>query len=619
MSYRPIEDYGVIGDLRTVALVALDGSLDFLCLPDIDSPTVFGALLDDERGGGFRIGPAVEGARLKQLYLPDTNILLTRFLSEDGVGEVVDFMPVGSIRHTHAVVRRVKGVRGTFRFRLRCAPRFDYARLPHRIEQHPGEVFFVPERGAQGGAGSGHAVALRLQSPVDLRVEGDDVVAEFELGPDETLDFVLEAVSPGEHSPASGDRWAERAFRHTHAFWHEWLSGSAYRGRWQEEVSRSALAMKLLTSARYGSIAAAATFGLPELVGGERNWDYRYTWIRDASFTAAAFVRLGFHDEARAFVRWVEQRYRESAEPGRLQIMYGVDGRHELTEEILPHLSGYEGSSPVRVGNGAYDQLQLDIYGELLHLVDLYDEHVGAVSHELWSHVSDSVNWVTDNWRLADEGIWETRGGRQEFLYARLMCWVALDRGLRIAARRSLPAPRERWAAVRDEIHAEIHKEFWDERQEAFVQYRGGSTLDAASLLMPLMGFISPVDPRWLSTLRAVEDSLVEDSLVYRYRSGDGASDGLSGTEGTFSMCSYWFIQCLTEAGEVDRAQLFFEKMHSYANHLGLYAEEMDGTGRNLGNFPQAFTHLGLVSAALCLNGALAKRTGPAAGPRSSR
>lgn len=600
MSYRPIEDYGVIGDMHTVAMVALDGSLDFLCLPDFDSPMVFGALLDDSRGGSFRIGPAAEGARLKQLYLPDTNILLTRFLSEDGVGEVVDFMPVGSIRHTHAVVRRVKGVRGTFRFHLRCAPRFDYARLPHRIEERPGEVFFVPE--------GGDAMSLRLQSPVELRIEGGDAVAEFALGPDETLDFVIEAVPAGADSPASSPRWAERAYRHTHAFWHEWVSGSTYEGRWREEVTRAALAMKLLTSVRHGSIAAAATFGLPELVGGERNWDYRYTWIRDASFTAAAFTQLGFHDEVRAFVRWVERRYHETTEPGRLQIMYGIDGRHELTEEILPDLSGYRGSSPVRIGNGAYDQLQLDIYGELLHMVDLYDQQVEPVSYELWSHLRDSVDWVAAHWQSPDEGIWETRGGRQEFLYARLMCWVALDRGLRIAGRRSLPAPLERWYTVRDQIHADIHESFWNAERGTFVQRRGGTTLDAATLLMPLMGFVSPVDPRWLSTLRAIEDSLVEDSLVYRYRTDDGASDGLSGTEGTFCMCSYWFIQCLTEAGELDRAQLFFEKMHSYANHLGLYAEEMDGTGRNLGNFPQAFTHLGLVSAALCLNEALTKR-----------
>ncbi|MEE1939815.1 glycoside hydrolase family 15 protein [Streptomyces sp. TRM 70361] len=606
MAYRPIEDYGLIGDLHTVALVALDGSLDYLCLPDFDSPTVFGALLDSSRGGSFRIGPATEGARLKQLYLPDTNVLLTRFLSPDGVGEVVDFMPVGTMRHTHAVVRRVKGVRGRFRFALRCGPRFDYARIEHRIEQRPGEVFFVPEGREES--------ALRLQTPVATRIESGaasgtggagDVVAEFELGPDQTADFVLEAVPPGTATPAAGPRWAERAFRHTCAFWRDWVRSSTYTGRWREEVLRSALAMKLLTSVRHGSIAAAATFGLPELVGGERNWDYRYTWIRDGSLTAAALVGLGFHEEARGFVRWVEQRYRESEEPGRLQIMYGIDGRHELDEEILSYLEGYRGSSPVRVGNGAWNQLQLDIYGEFLMLADLYDERVEPVSHQLWGHLRDSLEWVAANWRLPDEGIWETRGGRQEFLYARLMCWVALDRGLRIAQRRSLPAPLEKWLDVRDEIHTEIHRAFWNDRRKAFVQHRGSFTLDAASLLMPIVGFVSPVDPHWTATLRAIEETLVEDSLVYRYRTGEGASDGLNGTEGTFCMCSYWFIQCLAMAGQTEKAELFFEKMHTYANHLGLYAEEMDGTGRNLGNYPQAFTHLGLVSAAMCLDRAL--------------
>jgi GH15 family glucan-1,4-alpha-glucosidase len=291
--------------------------------------------------------------------------------------------------------------------------------------------------------------------------------------------------------------------------------------------------------------------------------------------------------------------------------MFGINGRRELTESVLTHLHGYEGSAPVRIGNGAYDQLQLDIYGELLLLVDTFDERIERVSYALWGHLRDSVEWVAAHWQDPDEGIWEVRGGRQEFLYARLMCWVALDRGLRIAARRSLPAPQHRWLEIRDEIHDSIHEAFWDDKIQAFVQHRGSHTLDAATLLMPLVGFISPHEPRWLSTLHAIEDELVEDSLVYRYRTRGEALDGLSGTEGTFCMCSYWFIACLAQAGDLDRAQLFFEKMHSYANHVGLYAEEMDGTGRYLGNFPQAFTHLGLVGAALRLDEALtAQRRG---------
>ncbi|GGK40199.1 glucoamylase [Pilimelia terevasa] len=600
MGYQRIEDYGVIGDLHTVALVSTTGSLDYLCLPDFDSPTVFAALLDDESGGRFGIGPAVDGARLRQLYLPDTNVLLTRFLCGDGVAEVTDFMPVGTMRHAHAVVRRVTGVRGRFRFRVQCAPRFDYGRQPHRVEQRDGEVLFIPK--------GGDAPTLRLHTPVPLEVVGDDAVAELVVEPGRTLDFVLEVVEPGRASPAAGSRWAARAFAHTVGYWRDWAGRIRNGGRWRSEVVRSALAMKLLTSQRYGSIAAAATFGLPELVGGQRNWDYRYTWIRDGSLTAATLVDLGCADEPRAFLNWVTQRYRESPEPGVLQIMYGIDGRRDLTESTLPHLRGYLDSRPVRIGNGAYDQLQLDIYGELLHLVDRFDAAVEPVTYELWCHLRASVDWVAANWRRPDEGIWEVRGGRHEFLYARLMCWVALDRAVKIARRRSLPGPVADWERVRDEIHADIHAGFWHAGKRAFVQYRGADTVDAASLLMPLMGFVSPVEPRWLDTLRAIERELVEDSLVYRYRTAAGAADGLAGTEGTFCMCSYWFIHCLTLAGDADRAQFYFEKMHSYANHLGLYAEEMDGTGRYLGNFPQAFTHLGLVGAARALDAALAAR-----------
>ncbi|GIE85810.1 glycoside hydrolase family 15 protein [Actinoplanes regularis] len=600
MVFHRIEDYGIIGDLHTVGLVSIDGSLDYLCLPDFDSPTVFAKLLDDANGGNFQIGPAASGARLRQLYLPDTNVLLTRFLSTDGVGEVTDFMPVGTMRHAHAVVRRVKGVRGRFRFRLNCAPRFDYGRRHHSTTQNPGEILFHTD-GADG-------LTLRLHTPVAARIVDGDVDTEFELGPDETLDFVLEAISPDAETPAAGPRWAERAYTHAVAYWRDWAAQATYQGRWRSEVIRSALALKLLTSQRHGAIAAAATFGLPELVGGERNWDYRYTWIRDGSLTAAALVDLGFTDEPRAFLHWIGQRYDESTEPGRLQIMYGIDGRPDLTETTLPHLDGYASSRPVRIGNGAHRQVQLDIYGELLHLVERFDDRVEPVTYELWCHLRASVDWVVANWRRADEGIWEVRGGPQEFLYARLMCWVALDRALRIAQRRSLPAPIQRWWEARDDIHREIHEQFWDPGRRAFVQHRGACTVDAASLLMPLAGFLSPVEPRWLDTLKAIDRELVEDSLVYRYRTAQGADDGLSGTEGTFCMCSFWFIHCLTLAGDLDRAQFYFEKMHSYANHLGLYAEEMDGTGRYLGNFPQAFTHLGLIGAARSLDAALTAR-----------
>ena len=568
MAYKPIEDYGMIGDLRTIALVGTDGSIDFMCFPHFDSPTIFAALLDDEKGGRFRISPATDGARLKQLYLPDTNVLVTRFLSDDGVGEVTDFMPVGQMRHTHTIVRHVKAIKGPMRFRLQCAPRFDYARGTHQVEQRDRDVVFLP---------SGGDVALRLRSSIPVAVQAGDAVAEFSLDSGQVANFILETIRPGVDTPTGDPDYAEQALHHTVRYWRESLARCTYRGRWREMVNRSALTMKMLCSQSTGGIAAAATFGLPEMIGGERNWDYRFTWIRDGSLTAAALIPLGFHDEARRFARWIEDRYADSTD-GHLQIMYGIDGRRELTEQSLDHLAGYRGSKPVRIGNGAYDQLQLDIYGELMLFVDRFDEHVEPVTYDLWQKLRTSIEWISANWRRKDEGIWEVRGGQQEFLYSRATSWLAIDRALKIAHRRSLPAPTAAWQSTRDEIHREIYESFWNEGRQAFIQHKQTTTLDSSALLMPLVGLIPPRDPRWLKTLQAIEDELVEDALVYRYRTHTAASDGLSGTEGTFCMCSFWFIECVARSGQHQKARLLFEKMHSYANHLGLYAEEFLGS-----------------------------------------
>ena len=597
MAYQPLENYGFIGDLHTVALVGTDGSIDYMCFPHFDSPTVFGALLDDDRGGRFKISPAAPGSRCKQMYLPDTNVLLTRFLSVEGVAEITDFMPVEDMRHTHILIRRVKAVRGPVALRLDCSPRFDYARVGHTAEAKGEEIWFTPD--------GGEAVPLRLRSSIPVEIVDGDAVAEFTLQSGETVDFILETVDSAIQNPTEAADYTERAFQHSIAYWRSWGAKMSYRGRWQDMISRSALALKLLTSQKYGSIAAAGTFGLPEEIGGERNWDYRFTWIRDASFTAASLIRLGFDEEAGAFMRWVQARFDESKVPGELQIMYGIDGRHDLTEHTLDHLSGYRDSAPVRIGNGAYDQTQLDIYGELLYAVDLYDELVEPISYALWQDLSAATEWVCEHWRDTDEGIWEVRGGQREFIYSRLTDWVAMDRAIRIAQRRSLPAPLARWLEVRDAIHHEIYNNFWSEKKQAFVQYKGAETLDASALMMPLVGFIASRDPRWLSTLAAIEDELVDDALVYRYRPDAAASDGLEGAEGTFGICSFWFVECLARSGQVDKARLFFEKLHGYANHLGLYAEELDPAGRFLGNYPQAFTHLALVNSALYLNEAL--------------
>ena len=370
-------------------------------------------------------------------------------------------------------------------------------------------------------------------------------------------------------------------------------------------VHRSALLLKLLISREHGSLIAAPTFSLPEEIGGVRNWDYRFTWLRDATFTLYALIRLGFVDEAEAFIDWLKGRLSDDAERGPLQVMYGIDGRQKLDEVTLDHLSGYENSRPVRIGNAAYQQLQLDIYGEMMDSIYLANKYGDPISHAGWQNVQRILEWLGRNWRRPDEGIWEVRGGAREFLHSRVMCWVAFDRALRLAQKRSLSGPLEIWQRTRDEIRDDVFTNFWDEELQAFVQAKGTKDLDASALLMPMMRFISPVDPTWLSTMRALEKTLVEDTLVRRYEPQRTHVDGLPGEEGHFTACSFWYVECLARAGQLERAQLLFEKLLGYANHLGLYSEQLGSNGQHLGNFPQAFTHLALISAATYLDRAL--------------
>jgi GH15 family glucan-1,4-alpha-glucosidase len=599
MAYQPIENYGIIGDLHTVALVGMDGSIDFMAYPHFDSPTIFAAMLDEEKGGRFHISPVLEGAQSKQLYLPDSNILISRFLSPEGVAEISDFMYIGNENYKHILVRRAKCVRGEVHFGMLCQPRFNYGRSDHKVTQLANQVIFNSEGPDQP--------SLRLHIPVQYMVKDGGAVASFTLKAGESVAFVLEDVNGGNGSPVDSEDFVSSAFKETMNFWRGWIGRSTYQGRWREMVNRSALTLKLLTSKTHGSIVAAPTFSLPEEIGGVRNWDYRYTWIRDASFTLYGLIRLGYTEEAKAFMHWIEDRCNDLNPDGSLQVMYTINGRKNMNEETLDHWEGYRKSSPVRIGNGAADQLQLDIYGELMDSVYLYDRHGEPIHYDLWKNLERLINWVCMHWHEKDEGIWEIRGGRQEFLYSRLMCWVALDRALRLARSRSFPAPRERWLAVRDDIYRDIMDNFWNPDLKAFVQYKGADTLDASSLLMPMVRFIGPTDPRWLSTLRAIERRLVDDSLVYRYRIGVAADDGLSGDEGTFTMCSFWYVECLSRAGDLEQARYIFEKALGYANHLGLYAEELGSCGEHLGNFPQAFTHLGLISAAYDLDRRLSK------------
>lgn len=594
--YPPIEDHGVIGDLHSVALVAIDGTIDWCCLPFFDSPSLFAAILDTGRGGHFRIAPAI-GAKCRQMYLPDTNVLVTRFLCEDGVGEVVDFMPIQtapSSARLHQIYRTVHVVRGSLPFVLECVPAFDYGREPHEAHIVPGGVVFR--------SGIAHRTAT-LRSTRPLEISGSGAYGAFDLHAGETVSFVFELAEHGnpverlEPIPPG-----EPAFGETVEFWRRWVRTIRYEGRWREMVHRSALALKLMTFAPTGAIVAAPTTSLPEHVTGVRNWDYRYTWVRDASFTLYAFLRLGLTGEATAFMEWIRHRCEDSTD-GSLQLMYTIHGAPVVQETELEHFEGYRGSRPVRVGNAAHRQLQLDIYGELMDAVYLFDKYGSPISFDFWVAVSRLLDYVAEHWRDADEGIWEVRSGRQHFVYSKVMCWVALNRGIRLALKRGLPGNFDKWLPAQDQAFMEIMTRGWNQEMQCFVRHYDSEALDAANLIMPLVKFISPTDPRMLSTLDRTAESLVSDSLVHRYQlSGSGFEDGVAGKEGTFSMCTFWYAEALARAGRVQDARLVFEKMLGYASHVGLYTEQIGLTGEGLGNFPQAFTHLGLISAASALN-----------------
>jgi GH15 family glucan-1,4-alpha-glucosidase len=593
MGYLPIEEHGIIGDLHTAALVGTDGTIDWLCLPAFDSPSVFASILDDERGGHFSLRP--EGyTRSQQLYLPDTNVLLTRFVTPEGVAEVLDFMPIEDDREVrHDLIRDIRAIRGRVTVALECRPAFDYARQEHTIEFIESGVIFR-------GAGT----VLNLASVVPLK-EGPNrsAVARFELKEGESAAFVLHRLDEREEPrEAPGRSECQELLQGTLEYWRRWISKSTYSGRWREIVNRSALALKLMIYDPTGALVAAPTMALPQTMEGAYNWDYRYTWLRDAAFAMFVLIRIGFRDEAHKFMDWLQERCRGSG--GLLQPIYGIDGRTVIDKDELHHLSGYRDSSPVRVGNGIYDQLQLDLYGAVLDAAYLYNKYSAPLDYEDWQSLRSLLGWLSENWHQPDAGMWDDRGSREQFVSSKVFSWVALDRGIRLAHQRGLPADEDIWIDQRDAIYEEVMSKGWNAKKGSFVRHYGSEALDASLLLMPVVEFVGPTDPRWLATLHRLHRELTHGVLVERYEGGY-ATDGPADDHGAFGVCSFWMVECLTRAGHLQEARLALEKMFSYANDLQLYAEKIGYSGEALGNFPHAFAHMSLITAAVRLDWAL--------------
>ncbi|EGG23383.1 hypothetical protein DFA_05515 [Cavenderia fasciculata] len=572
------------------------------------------------KGGSWTIVPKGTSYKTKQSYWPDTNVLNTKFLTKEAVCSIVDYMPIINGKGLKWLVRRVKVIRGSVDFGMVCNPQFNFARSKHTVKKCNNGFQLHSEDG----------VVLEIISCVKME-EGPngEITSAFTLGEGDSCTFILK--DPEEYpdlfkfKDVKGSCSREDVlFQSTVNYWQKWLEKCTYKGRWREMVERSALVLKLLTFSPTGAIVASPTCSLPEDLGGVRNWDYRYTWIRDAAFTVYGLIRIGFTEEAKGFMTWLENRCIEAdTNPKKdempLKIMYSIHGDDKIPESVLEHLEGYRASAPVRVGNDAVNQKQLDIFGELMDSIYLSNKYGSLVSYDFWMHIRKLIDWVCDHWNEKDEGIWEVRSGQQHFVYSKIMCWVAVDRGLRLADRRSFPAPRDRWMKVRDAIYEEIQTKGYDPKLGAFTQSYGSGTLDASTLIMALVFFMAPSDPRHISTLQRIleptnKGGLVSNSLVFRYNTHEGEGDGLAGTEGTFNICSFWLIEALTRAGKhhpefLVRARLVFDEMLGYANHLGLFSEEIGVGGEALGNFPQAFTHLSLISAAFNLDRILSVRS----------
>lgn len=609
--YKRISDYGVIGNLRTVALLGLDGSIDWLCLPFIDSPSVFAALLDDQKGGRFHVRPAHEFDSVAR-YLEGTNILETMMRTRTGSVRVLDFMPViegreGEESAPIELYRIIEGVEGTVEMDILFEPRFDYARIEPSMARVSGGVT----------ASSGDEL-LALASTVELARDDNNASAGFNISEGGSVCLRL---SYGEPLPALELARAKELLDTTAGYWRRWLrtteTGRSYEpGVHRGMVERSALVLKLLLYAPTGAIAAAATTSLPEVIGGERNWDYRYTWVRDTSFTLQALFDLGHLSETEDYLSWLDSLMDRGGGVDEMRIMYGLRGEKDLRETELMHLDGYKSSRPVRIGNGAAEQVQLDIYGELMDASLRLSDYVGKISAEAWPFLREVCDLVVRRWQEPDAGIWEVRGGPFHFVYSKLMCWVALDRGITIARRYGFRADLAAWKRERSQIKAEILNKGWDPVKGAFRQHYDTDALDASSLLVSALGFLPPSDPRVASNLEAVERGLGHEGFIYRYT----AYDGLGGREGTFLLCTLWYIDALIDLGRLDEAEAQLSKVEGVANHLGLFSEEYDVLWQEaLGNFPQAFTHIGYINSVMSLIRARAMERRPLERPERLR
>jgi len=582
-----IEDYGLIGDLQTAALVSRHGCIDWLCFPRFDSGACFAALLGDEENGRWSLQPASGITSTERRYRGDTLVLETELACDEGVVRLIDFMPPRG--EAPDVVRIVEGVEGTVPMKMRLSIRFDYGSIVPWVRRR--------DEGVHAVAGPD---ALFLATPVDLVGRNLHTEADFDVAPGDRVPFVLTWYPSNRPSPERVD--AEQALVDTESFWREWVTDCVHVGRFREPLVRSLVTLKALTYAPTGGIVAAATTSLPEALGGVRNWDYRYCWLRDATLTLLALVRAGYEDEARAWRDWLLRAI--AGRPGEVQIMYGIAGERRLTELELEWLDGYEGSRPVRIGNAASGQLQLDVYGEVADaLYHARQAGIGA-SPDAWALNKKLLEWLEDGWRQPDEGIWEVRGPRRHFVHSKVMAWVAFDRAVRSVEEYEREGPVDRWRRLRDEIHNDVCREGFSEKLGAFTQSYGMDRLDASLLMIPLVGFLPADDERVVGTVAAIERELVEDGLVARYRADQENTgvDGLPPGEATFLPCSFWLAQVYAMQGRLDEAETLFERLLGLRNDLGLLSEEYDvEAGRLVGNFPQAFTHLTLVDAALTL------------------